>query len=330
MSLFAICDLENEVQINDKLRLDASKSFASKATSEITELTIKPDLTTSAVDCFNSDISERYLDWSYEDVSIDVGSENDDLIFNEGGSDISTNLSAGTYTLSQYATEVASKMTSAGGQTYSASVSNNKITISAPASFQFKECSVSAQSFFDIDEALASHTSDSVEYGNKIVTVTVGNGTLSDTKYFYIKCYSVSGDKLFCSDGDLIAHEPDIMKWCPDGKSSFKNVYRRSQKLIISWLDKNGYVNTFGDKYTKNDIIDIEEVRQWSTFMSLRLIFQGLSNAVDDVFDRKSTVYSQLEEEARQRVILRIDTDKDGIADSNEGVSIYSGSLYRR
>lgn len=331
MSIFSLLDNESEIQIYDKLRLNASKSFSSKAVAEITSLTIAPDIGTTAVSCFSSDLNERYLDWVYEDVTIDVGTENDDLIFSEqGGSDLSTSLTAGNYSLSAYATHVASKMTTAGTQTYTASVANNKITISAAASFQFKASSVATQSFFDIDEASASHTSDTVEYGNKIVTVVVGNGTETDTKYFYLKCYSVDGDKLFSSDGDLVAHEPDLMQWCPDGKSSFKNVYRRAQKLIIAWLDQNGYVNAYGDKFDKNDIIDIEEVRQWSTFMSLRLIFQGMSNAIDDVFDRKSKMYELNEEAARQRAILRIDTNNDGVADQSEGLSIYSGSLYRR
>jgi hypothetical protein len=64
--------------------------------------------------------------------------------------------------------------------------------------------------------------------------------------------------------------------------------------------------------------------------MSLRLIFQGLSNAIDDIFDRKSKLYELNEQAARQRVILRIDTNKDGQLEDTEGLSIYSGSLFRR
>lgn len=330
MSIFSILDFEPEVQVNDKTRLDASKCFSSKGSVDVTTLTINPELTGGAIDCFDSDTAERYLDWVYSTVSIDVGTENDDLIFNEGGSDLSTNLTAGTYTLSQYATEVASKMTTAGAQTYTGSVSNNKITISAAASFEFKKSSVSAQSFFKLDVSNTSHISDTVEYGNKIITVVSSNGTDTDTNYYHLKAYSVDGDRLFCSDGDLIAHEPDIMKWVQDGRASYKNVYRRAQKLIIAWIDEKGYVNSLGGKYDKHDIIDIEEVRQWATFMSLRLIFQGMSNAIDDIFDRKSKIYDLNEQAARQRVVLRLDSNEDGIADLSEGVSIYSGSLFRR
>jgi len=296
----------------------------------MTILTIKPELTGTAIDCYDATASNRYLDWIYIDSSIDVDTLNDDLIFAESSADISVNLTAGTYTLAQYATHVASRMTTAGTQTYTGSVANNKITISSTASFEFKESSVATQSFLELGVLNTSHESDMVEYGKKIVTVYVSNATQTDTKYFLINCYSADGDRLFCTDNDLVAHEPDIMKWVPDGRSSFKNVYRRAQKLIIAWLDEKGYVNVFGNKFNKNDVIDLEEVRQWATFMSLRLIFQGMSNAIDDVFDRKSKLYELDEQAARQRTILRIDTNKDGIANEVEGISISSGSLFRR
>ncbi len=120
------------------------------------------------------------------------------------------------------------------------------------------------------------------------------------------------------------------MKWVPQGRSSYKDVIRRSQKLIIAWLDEKGYVNVYGNKFDKHDIIDLEEVRQWSIFQTLKLIMQGISNVTDDVFDKKAKEYSKFEEAARQRVILRIDTNRDGAADAMEGLSISSGSLYRR
>ena len=330
MSIFSILDFEPEIQVNDKTRLNAGKSFASKAVHEINTLTVKPELSGSAIDIYAAGPNDWYLDWSYSTTSIDVGTENDDLIFSEGGADISTTLTAGTYTLSQYATHLAARMTSAGTRTYSGSTANGKITVSASGAFQFKASSVSAQSFFDLAVISASQTSSLVEYGNKIVTVVASNGSDTDTKTFYLKAYSEAGDYLFCSDGDLIAHEPDIMSWTQNGRSSFKNVYRRAQKQIIAWLDEKGYCNVYGDKYSKRDILDVEEVRQWATFMSLRLIFQGLSNAIDDVFDRKSKLYEASEIAARGRVILRLDTNKDGQIEDAEGLSIYSGSLFRR
>lgn len=332
MSIFSILDFEPEVQVNDKTRLDASKCFSSKGSVDVSSLTIKPELSGSEIDCFDPSAENRYLDWVYSNLSIDVNASNYTLIFNEGGEDISSTLTPGTYTLTSYANALATLMTSDGTQEYSASYSfaDSKFTISAAASFEFKKSSVATQSFFKLGVSNTSHISDTVEYGNKIITVVSSNGTDTDTNYYHLKAYSVDGDRLFCSDGDLIAHEPDIMKWVQDGRASYKNVYRRAQKLIIAWIDEKGYVNSLGGKYDKHDIIDIEEVRQWATFMSLRLIFQGMSNAIDDIFDRKSKIYDLNEQAARQRVVLRLDSNKDGIADLSESISIYSGSLFRR
>jgi len=331
MSIFAILDYEPEIQIGDKTRLDVSKSFSSKAIAEMTSLTVKPELTSSyTVECLNPSLNDRYLDWAYADVSIDVGTDNDDLSFNVGSQSYSINLAAGTYTLSQYAALLATSMGIASSQTYTASVSNYKITISAISPFEFKASSVATQSFFKLGVSSTAHISGIVEYGNKIVTVVASNGSDTDTKYFYIKVYTELGDHLFCNDGDLVTHEPDIMKWVPEGRATYKNVFRRAQKLILAWLDEKGYVNTYGKKYDKNDIIDVEETRQWAIFMSLKLIFRGLSNSTDDVFDKKSIIYSEYEEAARQRVVLRIDVNKDGIADTTEGLNVSSGTLFRR
>lgn len=331
MSIFSLCDFESEVQLNDKTRFNASKSFAAKDSIDLTTLTIKPTDDGSAIDCFSPSASDRYLDWVFTTFSIDVNSANNDLVFNEGGSDISTTLTAGTYTLSQYAAHVKAKMDAAGTQTYTFTVgSNEKITISAASSFEFKPSSVTSQLFVIPDTSLTSHVTDVVGYGIRNVTVAIGNGTDSDSKSFAVKVYSVDGDYLFSNDGDLTAHEPEIMKWVEEGRSSFLNAHRRSQKLIMAWIDEKGYVNVYGNKYSKRDIIDIEEVKQWSIFLTLRLIFQGISNAVDDVFDRKAKQYGLNEEAAKQRVILRLDTNEDGTADETEGLSIYSGSLFRR
>lgn len=330
MGLFSLLDLESEVQLNDKTRYDASKTFWSKDSNPVSSLTIKAGLDGTAVDCFSSNQNAWNLDWIFSSFGIDVDSTNCSLIFNEGGSDITATLAAGTYTLETYAAAIQTKMNLVGGQTYSVGVSGLKITVSASASFQFKDSEVATQAFFELGESKTYHVSNVVEYGKRIITVISSNAASeTSTKYFYQNVYSVSGDYLFSSDGDLIAHEPDIMKWVADGRSSFQNVHRKSQKLIMNWIDEKGWVNTYGDKYKKRDIIDIQEVNVWSTYMTLRMIFQGLSNAIDDIFDRKSVIYSQLEESARQRVILRLDVDKDGVADQGEGLSIYSGTLVR-
>lgn len=332
MSLFSLLEYEEKIQIGDKTRLYAGSSFASKAVNEITSLTIAPGIGESAVEVFSPDKNDVYLDWVYESLSFDIDSTNNTLLFNEGGATLTATLSGGNYTISTLATEIKTQMDSAGALTYTVTVSSdNKITIAATGAYELEACEILSQLSFEITGiASASQQSDVVEYGVRKITVVSDNGSVTDTKSFYQKVYTSAGDRLFCSDHDLTSHEPDLMKWVPQGRSSYKDVIRRSQGLIVAWMDEKGYVNAYQDKYTKWDIADLEEVRQWSIFQTLKLIMQGLSNVTDDVFDKKAKEYSKFEEAARQRVILRIDVNKDGTVDATEGVSISSGSIYRR
>lgn len=332
MSVFALLDLEGEVQMSDKTRFDASKSFASKAVNDLTSITITPGVGSSAVEVMNPDPSERYLDWVFPSFAIDIDSTNNQLKFSEGGSTLTATLTNASYSLSSLCSEIKTQMDAAGALTYTVTVnSDSEITIASTGNFSLVECELLDQLFFDVTEdASTSHVSDMVEYGTRKVVLTATNGTDTDTQNFYIKVYSVAGDRLFCSDKDLTAHQSDIMKWVSDGRSSYKNVIRRSQSLIIAWLDEKGYVNAYGDKFTKHDIIDLEEVRQWSIFQTLKLIMLDLHNVTDDVFEKKAKDFSIQEEAARNRAILRIDVNKDGTADATEGLSISSGSLFRR
>lgn len=58
--------------------------------------------------------------------------------FNEGASELNATLTVGSYTLTEFATEVGRAMTAAGGQTYTASLNRTTriITISATSNFQ--------------------------------------------------------------------------------------------------------------------------------------------------------------------------------------------------
>lgn len=137
-------------------------------------------------------------------------------------------------------------------------------------------------------------------------------------------------DNLFSTDEDLRLHEPEILKWVVDGRSSFLDMHRRAQTLIIKWLDKEGYVDAYGNPFTKAAIVDIEEVRAWSTFLVLKLIFEGLSNAVDDVFAGKAKYYNGKMQEYRKKALLRIDVDGDGEAENYEGITPAFGFIARR
>jgi hypothetical protein len=229
MAIFANLKTENIIQVDDKVRLDATQSFVSPNEAAISLVEINPDGSG-----FIDVTTNMYLDWQYNEAN---------------------------------------------------------------------------------------------EYEASVRVTTDGDPT---TKTITITVISNDDDKLFSDDSLLISHEPDILKWLMDGKSSFNNIHRRSQELILAWLDEKGYVDVYGNKYTKEAIVDIDEVKQWSTFMTLRLIFESLSNAIDDIFSQKAKKYQILEFQARSRAVLRIDIDGDGIVDTGEQLSISSGVVLRR
>lgn len=138
-------------------------------------------------------------------------------------------------------------------------------------------------------------------------------------------------DHLFSGDQDLIAFEPDILKWVSEGRSSFLNVHRAAQGRILETLDESGVVDKEGNKLTKDAMVDLTEVTPWSRDLTLSLIFQGLSNAVDDVFSEKSKYYAGEALKRKARAVLRLDVDGDGEINKGEGVpSMQSVELFRR
>ena len=162
------------------------------------------------------------------------------------------------------------------------------------------------------------------------ITVRVTAGAASAQISRSLNVLTSEADKLFSNDNDLRLHESDILKWVPDGRATFKDMHRRAQVTIIKWLDKEGYVDVYNKPFTKDAIIDINEVKQWSTFICLRLIFESISNAVDDIFHEKAKRYKGMEVEWRKRAVLRLDIDGDGKADEGEFIDPAYGFVARR
>ena len=143
-----------------------------------------------------------------------------------------------------------------------------------------------------------------------------------------ITVVTAATDKLFSSDAELVPHEPDIMRWIRQGRSSFLDIHRLAQDRILAILDEKGLTDWDGERLDKSHIHDVAEFNDWSKFMTLRFIFDGLSNADDDVFSKKAKKYADLANIAENRAILRLDRDADGTKDSN--FEMRSGFMVRR
>ncbi len=166
--------------------------------------------------------------------------------------------------------------------------------------------------------------------GEFTVTCRVTNSGGSAQFTSAISVLTEASDGLFSTDQDLKTNEPDILKWVEAGRNTFKNMHRRAQELMMDYLRREGFRDVNGAAFTKTAIVNTEEVRQWSTFLTLRLIFSGLSNGIDDVFLDKSKGYKGQEVAWRKNVLLQLDTDGDGVVDTQEGIDTAYAHVARR
>jgi hypothetical protein len=178
-----------------------------------------------------------------------------------------------------------------------------------------------------ITNAAFGYATSATEFNSGFAFALVTEGQQLATDSAYVKVFSKLGDGLFSSDDDLRKYEPDILKWCPKGRSSFLDIHRQVQREILDYLDRNGYVDVYRKKFTKWAIKDVTEVNEWARFMALRIIFGGINNSKDDVFIKKSDSYLEKEITARQRAILRLDVDGTGTVEDDEGIDPYSIKL---
>jgi hypothetical protein len=292
------------------------------------------------IDIFEEAAEDRYMDWSYSDWKMDIDDTNNLIDFEEGSNSFTATLTEGSYSLSDLALEIKTQMDAEGANTYTVTISeDDEMTISATGNFSLipspdnilKQLGFTTSTARSLENG-TEFTGHRIRYLTRRLTLTVGDGSENASSYGYIKLYSKDGDSLFSNDSDLVQHEPDILKYLPDGKNSYKYAHRRAQELILKFLDEKGYTDIYEDKLLLDAIVDIDEVREWSIFVTLRLIFQGLRNATDDVFSEKAKDYLEEEKQARNRTILRLDVDGDGEVESNssEGFHVSTISCARR
>lgn len=158
--------------------------------------------------------------------------------------------------------------------------------------------------------------------GTKSISVRVTTDGAPSTVSKDIVCLTKAEDNLFSEDQDLTVHESDILRYVRSGRNSFKNKHRESQRLIMEHLYKIGVVGKNGTKLTKASVVDVEEVKDWSKFLTLSLIFADQSTVPGDFFEAKSDNYLQMAEDARHRSIIKLDFNGDGNLDRSESLDI--------
>jgi len=186
----------------------------------------------------------------------------------------------------------------------------------------------SGAGFFDVTSAKYLDYQYSTE-GDKAISLRVTTDGSPELSTKTLPVQTEADDKLFSSDSEIIPYEPNILDWTKEGRNSFLDVHRASQERILKYLDENRFWDKDGNALTKEDVIIIEEFKDWSKFMTLRLIFEGLSNATDDIFHEKALRYRQMELEARDRAKYRVDLNNDATVDANEALDFRSIEIHR-
>lgn len=158
--------------------------------------------------------------------------------------------------------------------------------------------------------------------GAKTATVEVTTDGAPVTKTLDITVISVADDKLFSDDQDLKSLETDIIKYLPKGRNSFKYAHREAQNQILQYFYKIGLVDVNGDKLTKDAILDVEEVRFWSKYLTHKLIFMDLSTIPGDQFDIQSQRFDAEMNYWRHASQVKLDLNGDGNTDAQEGADI--------
>ncbi len=155
-------------------------------------------------------------------------------------------------------------------------------------------------------------------------------GSVITTATKTIEVVTPAQDLLFSNDDDLRTREHDIVRWVPDGFSSWNHVHRQAQKNILDWLDEIRLFKNDMTRWTAADLVEREQFRRISTYTTLRMIFSSLSNQVGDVFDLKSKHYGSLEKDAKNRNYVSLDLNGDGSISNGERADLRTFGMVRR
>lgn len=166
--------------------------------------------------------------------------------------------------------------------------------------------------------------------GTKTVSVRITTDIDNSEESYSIEVVTEETDKLFSDDADLYPYEPQINRYLPLGKSSYKYAHRASQRKIIAYLDEHRIWKRDGSRYTKEDLIDIQDFKYWSIFQTLLLIFESSQINRDDIFQEKRQEYENDMLAARSRGALRLDNNGDGEIENQEILNMSTTRLVRR
>ena len=165
--------------------------------------------------------------------------------------------------------------------------------------------------------------------GTKNVQVRITSNEGSTTSSFALLVYDITTAKLFSNDMDLYMYEQDIDAILPKRWSSWNIIHYAAQKWILDWLDEKRVVDQDGNKYTINDFLEPQEVKQLSCYKTLEFIFESNSNVTGDISSIKRDKYRALANEKASRAQLKLDFNKNNESETLERTDLLTVMVNR-
>lgn len=199
-------------------------------------------------------------------------------------------------------------------------------------SFDTVTISVNSGTTIDITENLyLDYAFVSGDEGTATIDVEITSGIDSFNKQATIQVVTAAEDNLFSTDKDIVPIQTDILDYVKDGRTSHLDKHREAQAIILNDLDANEHWKQNGSRYTAADIVDIQEFKEWSKYVTLKLIMMDNSNQIEDIFMQKAQDYKSYIVNAKKRAIFRLDYNGDGeINENTEKEQNQTGYLQRR
>ena len=131
---------------------------------------------------------------------------------------------------------------------------------------------------------------------------------------------------VFSDDQDLKGVYPHVINYLTANETTFILRHENSRDLIIQELrnrgfQKKGANNSFYENLDAWDLLEINEVRLWSTYLTMANIFSSLQSNEGDVYKEKSEDYLKKAEFYKAGAYLTLDKDDDGVLDDAEQAS---------
>ncbi len=176
------------------------------------------------------------------------------------------------------------------------------------------------------------------------------SSTINSTVKYWIKITSsadfsantsiLGWNMVFSDDNDIARVYPNVINYKDSSASSWILAHEQARYDIIQTLRKDGrYKLQLGSvadalpaQMTVWDILEPNEVNQWSTFLALKNIFRVIQADPDGIHAQLVKDFDKAATEAKQVFYLTLDVDDDGKVDRAEVMATQntSGRLYRR